>query len=69
MQEYHTNIDFKVTGEITIFSNFFFIKKVFKMITGVAKDMDQNRTLLTREIKKPEVLQNIIDGFDYLEKI
>ena len=69
VQEYHTNVVFNINGQIIVYSNFFFIKKVLQLVTGIATDMEQKRTMLTANINDPEVLENIIHGFEFLKEI
>ena len=69
VKEYHTNVVFNINGQIIVYSNFFFIKKVMKLVTGIAKDMEKKRTQLTQNINDAQVLENIIRGFDYLKEL
>ena len=69
MKEYHTDINFEVKGTIMIFSNFFFIKKLFKLVTNVSKDMARKRKKLISKVEDPDILKNIQVGFDYVKKL
>lgn len=69
VKEYHTNVVFNINGHIIVYSNFFFIKKLLKLVTGIAKDMEEKRSMLTANIRDPQVLDNIISGYDYLEEL
>ena len=69
MKEFHTDINFEVKGTIMIFSNFFFIKKLFKLVTNVSKDMARKRKKLISKIEDPDILKNIQVGFDYIKKL
>lgn len=69
MHDFHTSINFEVKGNIILFSNFFFIKKVFKMITNCSKDMSQKRRKLISKVTDDEILRNIQIGFNYVQEL
>lgn len=53
-----------------MFSNFFFIKKLFRLITGISKDMRSKREKLLAKVKDDkQVLDNIETGFNYMQDI
>jgi hypothetical protein len=67
--EYHTSVTFEVSGNIILFSNFFFVKKLFKLITRTTKDMTRKRQKLLSKVKDVSVLKNIESGFNYVQKL
>ena len=68
-QEFHTSISFDSQGQIMIFSNFFFVKKVLKLVGNLSEDMNKKRQLLISNVRDSAVVENIKKGYDYLKDL
>ena len=66
-EQYHTSVNFVIMGNIVVYTNFFFIKKVLKLVGNLNKDMASKRSKLLKKVDSAETLENIKSGYSYLQ--